>query len=756
MEFYQKCGSAKAGFRGHLQTSLRFFFPTFFFAFVLWPGSVTQAQIHNNTPTDKYWIPNDIVHAIAHSQDRIYIGGDFTYVGPPTGAAAPLDTATGCTRPVFPKANGTVRICIPDGHGGWYIGGEFTRVGNLPRNKIAHISSDYSVDPKWNPDASGGTTPSIYALAVSDSVVYAGGAFASIGGQDRNSIAALDAATGLATPWNPDATGVIYALAVSDSRIYAGGLFTHIGGQISNNLVALDATTGWATDWNPGADGKVNALIASGSLVYAAGAFVGIGGEIRPYLAALDMETGVTVNWNPNPDNTVSAISLSGSTLYVAGTFAKIKGIARKCIAALDISTGMVKDWNPQIRYGYSFGVNAIVANESNVYIGGFYKPNWGAANGLVCALDAKTTSTVYWMSNANLGSSYSVLTLALSDSTLYAGGSFGSIGGKLRNHIAALDAATGEATNWDPDTTNYNNETVYSLFVNGSEIFVGGEFGYIGGQKREALASVDTSTGLATTWDPALGYDSVVYNLTKSGTTLYIGGRYTTICGKARDSISAFDLTSHTITAWDAKMSNGYQSMRGVWAIAPHNNLVYLGGCFYAMGGQRREGLASVDATSGTITSWDPNPSGGISAFAISGSTLYVGGGFLTIGEQSRRALAAFDTSTGLLTDLSLNFSGGYVSSLRLYGDQLLLGGGFKTVEGQARNALASINLETGHLTPWCPIGDNSNNEARVLSLRESDLFVGGYFANPDIFRTYFHQFLPRSTGASSWNLYK
>ena len=100
---------------------------------------------------------------------------------------------------------------------------------------------------------------------MSGSTVYAGGAFTSIGGQARNYIAALDAATGAATAWNPNANDRVHALAVSGSTVYAGGALHQHRGQTRNRIAALDAATGAATAWNPNADGSVGALAVSGS-----------------------------------------------------------------------------------------------------------------------------------------------------------------------------------------------------------------------------------------------------------------------------------------------------------------------------------------------------------------------------------------------------------------------------------------------------------------------------------------------------------
>ena len=68
----------------------------------------------------------------------------------------------------------------------------------------------------------------VYSIAVqSDGKVLAGGAFTSIGGQTRFRIARLDAATGLADSFDPNANNNVYSIAMQpDGKILVGGNFT--------------------------------------------------------------------------------------------------------------------------------------------------------------------------------------------------------------------------------------------------------------------------------------------------------------------------------------------------------------------------------------------------------------------------------------------------------------------------------------------------------------------------------------------------
>ena len=133
-----------------------------------------MAQTIDNT----LWVTNGPVNAVVEAGTTIYIGGNFTQVGPATGGAVPLDAATG--QPIaIPRVAGYVNAVVPDGTGGWYIAGNFTHVGGVPRSNLAHILADNTVSA-WNPNPEGGNYPAVYALAVSGTTVYAGGVFTKI------------------------------------------------------------------------------------------------------------------------------------------------------------------------------------------------------------------------------------------------------------------------------------------------------------------------------------------------------------------------------------------------------------------------------------------------------------------------------------------------------------------------------------------------------------------------------------------------
>jgi len=223
--------------------------------------------------------------------------------------------------------------------------------------------------------------------------------------------------------------------------------------------------------------------------------------------------------------------------------------------------------------------------------VGGHFTSVGGQPRSCIAALDIKTGIATAWNPNAD----NSVLTLAVSSNKVYAGGQFTSIGGQSRSGIAALDISTGKATSWNPsaEQRRYSSGNmgpsgrIHALAVSGNTVYAGGQFTWIGGKEREAIAALDAKTGKATAWNPSLGVDEYILTLGVSGNRVYVGGAFYSIGGQERRTIAAVDAKTGVASAWNPSM-NGI-----VYNLSASGNKVYVGGYFNSMNGEASSNFA-------------------------------------------------------------------------------------------------------------------------------------------------------------------
>ncbi len=128
----------------------------------------------------RFWMPDGPVNAILPVGNTVYLAGDFSYIGPRTGPAALFDPATGNLLASPPRISNTIKAIVPDGSGGWFIGGNFTNIGTVVITNVAHLNADLSVDTHWNARLIGTT---VNALGLNSGTLYVGGTFTRVGGQ---------------------------------------------------------------------------------------------------------------------------------------------------------------------------------------------------------------------------------------------------------------------------------------------------------------------------------------------------------------------------------------------------------------------------------------------------------------------------------------------------------------------------------------------------------------------------------------------
>src|SRR4051812_31802779 len=263
------------------------------------------------------------VRTVAQVGGSVVLGGSFTKVGPATaGAVGVVDTGARTFQPGFPEVVGSVSAAVPDGAGGWYLGGSFTSVGSVPRTNLAHVDGTGTVTA-FNPAPNGAVLD--LATTATNGLVVAG-SFTTIAGGPGAGVAAF---TGTETlRWAGSVTGgAVRTIALSNdgALVYAGGDFAQVGGVAMRRFGALNADTGTLnTAFAPGVVNlPVNDIVVrSTGDVLLAGEFTKVGGAVRNRLAQVNGVTGAVGTLNVSVNNTVNDVEVDAAAgvAYLAGS----------------------------------------------------------------------------------------------------------------------------------------------------------------------------------------------------------------------------------------------------------------------------------------------------------------------------------------------------------------------------------------------------------------------------------------------------
>jgi len=256
------------------------------------------------------------VQAILLQPDgKIILGGRISYNnGPYAGYVYRLNT-NGTTDSSFSSAStsgGVVDSLALQSDGKVLVGGAFSLVNNTPRNRLARLNSDGSLDTGF--DAALAPTTDSWVLAIMvqpDQAILLGGQFTTVAGQPRTNLARLYPAGGLDPAFNSAGTGSsgsIYCLALqADGKILVGGLFSMLGGASHSRIGRLYPDGSLDTAFTAGANSDVYALaIQPDGKVLAGGYFTTLAGQPRPYVGRLNnldpawqslSYDGATVTW---------------------------------------------------------------------------------------------------------------------------------------------------------------------------------------------------------------------------------------------------------------------------------------------------------------------------------------------------------------------------------------------------------------------------------------------------------------------------
>jgi uncharacterized delta-60 repeat protein len=359
---------------------------------------------------------NSTVASLAVQPDgKVLIGGHFTTVQELRRSAIARLHANGSADSTFDAAlTGDVRfnngkvvvysvVMQPDGK--VLIGGQFTNVHGVSRNRIARLHPNGSLDSSFDPGTgiTGGDYPVVtFVAAQPDGKVLVGGSFTSVNGMNRNGIARLNANGSLDNSFNPETNGVSPVALQSDGKVLVGSSF------IDRFLIPDPENPYYVDVYNY----RITRLNANGSRD---ASFEPAAGQAEPQSQSVN-----------------EVVAQPDGKILVGGHFTTFKGSSRNGIARLNADGSLDNSFNPGTS---GAGTGSIVLQpDGKILVGGDYGIARLNADG---SLDGSF--------NPATGSVFSIA--LQSDGKVFIGGSFTTVNGVVRPNVARLFGGDGAPT---------------------------------------------------------------------------------------------------------------------------------------------------------------------------------------------------------------------------------------------------------------------------------------------------------------------
>ncbi len=411
------------------------------------------------------------------------------------------------------------------------------------------------VDATFRPTFGGGGVKAIEA-SPDGTRLFVGGTFNTVNGQSHRKLASLNLTTGAPrATFTASGNGMVNALAVSDTTVYAGGKFKKFNGRDSVGLVALDAVGG-APD--TGFDNQLSGGI-------------GVNGAL-----------------------TVQQLKLThdNRTLLVVHTGRKIAGQDRLGVGLIDTATQQLLPWRSRIwddNLPFVGGVQRIyngdISPDDSFFVvtsgsGGDRPPINDTA--IAFSLTGGDNQEPLWVSR-HFDSVYSV---AITEQAVYVGGHFGfqesptasdpwpgldnvgygtgqglagyGLGDEVvrRDHLGALDPATGKALEWNPGSNSFEGNKAIEATRRG--LFVGGDGKFQGGKRTGRVAFYDFNAVPATGANDTTITSPIAGHVTAAGDELVLEGEAIVSSGVRRVQVEVLNgakrYLQDNLTSWGGR----------------------------------------------------------------------------------------------------------------------------------------------------------------------------------------------------------
>ena len=662
--------------------------------------------------------PDGSVSVMAvESGGKVLIGGTFSTVnGTRRNQLARLNVDGSLDASFDPGSGigGSLSAMAIQSDGKVLIGGQFTSVNGVTRNRVARLNVGGSLDVSFDPGA--GASAQILALAVqSDGKVLVGGFFSSVNDVARSGTARLNADGSLDASFVPGslAPGYHYINVVtiqSDGKVLIGGSFSSVGGIARNGIARLNADGSLDPGFNPPAaigwgNGVTKIIVQPNGKVLIAGGLYLSTAQNLDRIARLNpdgsLDTGFEI---ASMDNEIAAVVLEDDGgILIGGGIRSIDGVARNRIARLNSDGTLDAEFNPGSGLNWGSLSAVLPMGRGKVVIGGSFLAR--------LFVDEPPPATPLILSQT----SYQQV-----------------LPGGMATLRVSADAWPRASFQWQLDGVRVPGATAAELVLTNVQARQLGRYSVVvsnsvGVAESRPIPLSFTLTGAVDTrFDPGMGADREVRTMAAQGDgKVLIGGYFSSVDGVARRGIARLN----TDGSLDASFNPGTGTSGGVEVLAIQTDgKVLLGGGFSSINGVARGGIARLNTDGSLDDAFDAGSAYGVLALASqTDGKVLIGGYFNDINGTTRNKIARLNLYGSLDTVFFPPYANHDVEAIALQSDGKVL---FAGTVGPSYNQRPCFRLnrdgtfDSSFSAPW----EAAVGSSKALAVQsDGKVLVGG-----------------------------
>ena len=602
---------------------------------------------------------------LATGQNSLFIGND-NYVGKSNGYNAFFINGSSQPTEGMPYFSGDYSNCnqrsvyavVKDGHGGWYVGGNFATANGEKTGPLAHILPDKRIEQpfinglSFNPYGE----KTVYTLKKDGNFLYVGGVFSATdnSGNTYKSLFRVDLDTKTIDPtFNPISSKNNYTninhIEVSTDKVFISG--ASLADDNDVRFLVCDKRRGKKIA-APSAGIATIKLLGNDTLLYSAYSPTGYPAQ---KLAILDATSDTSLIKN----RTIALLyPFKASVADEKGGWyvANAEGIFH-----FDRELNKDPDFSQNtLTYWYYFLTKQMVLSGNKLFVVYDGQKDVNGKNiSQVFKLDAHTGTIDTSFSLQPDGKVYSI---AAKGDTLFVSGTFNNIAGNAQSRLAAVSCSTGKFIDWHPviNICNRSSDGIGVMLIYNNLLYAGGKFKIPGTPDMASVARFDLNTGKV---DTSFHFNTLLKNCGNTNITgmalynnkLFLAGYFSLdLSNEQIKNLVTINLDDKTIHPVSRSFTTSTPYNDESPKLTEYNGKIYCHGVSVTDTATMlsRKYLFAFDANSGHLTQWNPNPDEQVFTFSVSEGRFFISGYFtvlktLFINNVKDYTLAALNTHT-------------------------------------------------------------------------------------------------------------